>query len=167
MKILVTGGIGFLGKHLIPKLVEDGHQVLALTRSASSHEALRALGASPVAGDLQSRNLHIPYPQSTPACTRPPCSASLGRARPTSGPTSMARMCCCALPRRQVRGLTPHFRMPERTLLPEITCDLSIPAALERLAFGCANRPSPFANGGLQRSIDCIRRMGWVSRHEW
>jgi nucleoside-diphosphate-sugar epimerase len=58
MKILVTGGTGFLGKHLIAKLVEDGHQVLALTRSASSHEALCALGASPVAGDLQSRNLH-------------------------------------------------------------------------------------------------------------
>jgi len=58
MNILVTGGTGFLGKHLISKLVEDGHRVLALTRSASSHEALRALGASPVAGDLQSRNLH-------------------------------------------------------------------------------------------------------------
>jgi nucleoside-diphosphate-sugar epimerase len=58
MKILVTGGTGFLGKHLIPKLAENGHQVLALTRSPSSHEALRALGASPVAGNLQSRNLH-------------------------------------------------------------------------------------------------------------
>lgn len=53
MKILVTGGTGLLGGRLIPKLVEDGHRVLALTRSASSHEKLRALGASPVAGDLE------------------------------------------------------------------------------------------------------------------
>jgi len=55
MKILVTGGAGFLGRHLIPNLVEGGHQVLALTRSASSHEAVRVLGALPVAGDLRSR----------------------------------------------------------------------------------------------------------------
>ena len=46
MKILVTGGTGLLGGRLIPKLVEDGHQIFALTRSASSHDKLKALGAS-------------------------------------------------------------------------------------------------------------------------
>jgi nucleoside-diphosphate-sugar epimerase len=53
MKILVTGGTGFLGARLIPKLVESGHQVFALTRSALSHEKLRGLGATPVQGDLE------------------------------------------------------------------------------------------------------------------
>lgn len=53
MRILVTGGTGFLGARLIPKLVERGHELFALTRSASSHEALRSLGATPVAGNLE------------------------------------------------------------------------------------------------------------------
>lgn len=53
MKILVTGGTGFLGARLIPKLVQSGHSVFALTRSASSHEKLRAMGATPVEGDLE------------------------------------------------------------------------------------------------------------------
>lgn len=54
MKILVTGGTGLLGSRLIPKLVQDGHQIFALTRSASSHDKLKALGASPVDADLES-----------------------------------------------------------------------------------------------------------------
>lgn len=54
MKILVTGGTGLLGGRLIPKLVEEGHQVFALTRSGASHDKLTALGASPVDGDLES-----------------------------------------------------------------------------------------------------------------
>lgn len=53
MRILVTGGTGFLGKRLISKLAHDGPEVFALTRSKSSHEQLRTLGASPVAGDLE------------------------------------------------------------------------------------------------------------------
>jgi nucleoside-diphosphate-sugar epimerase len=54
MKILVTGGTGLLGGRLIPKLVEAGHQIFALTRSASSHARLIAMGATPVAADLGS-----------------------------------------------------------------------------------------------------------------
>lgn len=55
MKILVTGGTGLLGGRLIPKLVEGGHQIFALTRSVSSHAKLKVMGATPVDADLESR----------------------------------------------------------------------------------------------------------------
>src|SRR5580692_11838008 len=53
-KILVTGGSGFLGARLIPRLVSDGHEVFALARSPSSDEKLRGFGATPVRGDLEA-----------------------------------------------------------------------------------------------------------------
>lgn len=54
MRILVTGGSGFLGSRLIPELVRDGQEVLALARSAVSDEKVKALGAMPVRGDLEN-----------------------------------------------------------------------------------------------------------------
>ncbi|MBV8415661.1 MAG: NAD-dependent epimerase/dehydratase family protein [Verrucomicrobia bacterium] len=54
MKILVTGGTGLLGGRLIPKLVERGHQIFGLTRSASSYTKLVAMAATPIDADLES-----------------------------------------------------------------------------------------------------------------
>lgn len=54
MKILVTGGSGFVGARLIPRLVSDGHEVFALARSPSSDEKVRGFGATPVRGDLEA-----------------------------------------------------------------------------------------------------------------
>jgi nucleoside-diphosphate-sugar epimerase len=36
MKLLVTGATGFIGQHLVSKLIEQGHIVLAVSRSAAS-----------------------------------------------------------------------------------------------------------------------------------
>ena len=54
MRSFVTGGSGFVGRELIRALVERGHQVRALARSAKSDAVVRAAGAEPVSGDLDS-----------------------------------------------------------------------------------------------------------------
>jgi nucleoside-diphosphate-sugar epimerase len=51
MKILVAGASGALGRQLVPRLVANGHEVVGMTRSASKQQAVRDLGAIPVAAD--------------------------------------------------------------------------------------------------------------------
>ncbi|MGC4406727.1 NAD-dependent epimerase/dehydratase family protein [Rhizobium rosettiformans] len=49
---LVTGGSGFVGGHLIRRLLSDGWRVRALGRSTEALAGVQAMGAEPVAGDL-------------------------------------------------------------------------------------------------------------------
>lgn len=44
MKTFVTGGTGFLGGHLVRRLVESGHKVTVLARETSNTEKLKPLG---------------------------------------------------------------------------------------------------------------------------
>lgn len=52
MRVLVTGGTGFLGQHLVQRLLADGAWVCVLTRSSAKAERLAALGAEPVVGEI-------------------------------------------------------------------------------------------------------------------
>jgi nucleoside-diphosphate-sugar epimerase len=52
MKVLVTGGSGFIGGHLLPKLTELGHEVYSLERYVTGRYVLGARTAT-VFGDLR------------------------------------------------------------------------------------------------------------------
>jgi nucleoside-diphosphate-sugar epimerase len=56
MKAFVTGGTGFIGKHVIRKLVERKYDVYALVRSESSVAEMAQLGATAVRGDISDIN---------------------------------------------------------------------------------------------------------------
>jgi nucleoside-diphosphate-sugar epimerase len=51
MKVLVTGGTGAIGKFLLPLLVENKHEVTALTRSVTKGEQIEDIGVSAIIVD--------------------------------------------------------------------------------------------------------------------
>ena len=52
---MVMGATGAVGQHLLPMLIDDGHEVVAVTRTPARADALRALGALPVVADALDR----------------------------------------------------------------------------------------------------------------
>ena len=52
MKAFVTGGTGFIGEHVVHLLRERGDDVVALVRTPAKADALKALGAEIIEGDL-------------------------------------------------------------------------------------------------------------------
>lgn len=52
MRVFVTGGTGLIGSAVVAELHDNGHTVLALTRSDASALAAEAVGAEPLRGAL-------------------------------------------------------------------------------------------------------------------
>jgi nucleoside-diphosphate-sugar epimerase len=51
MRVFVAGATGAIGKQLVPRLVEAGHEVHGMTRSESKQAMLHGLGAVPAVAD--------------------------------------------------------------------------------------------------------------------
>ena len=56
MKVFVTGGTGAIGKFLLPLLLENKHEVVALTRSVIKATSLEEAGVSAVIADPLDKN---------------------------------------------------------------------------------------------------------------
>jgi len=52
MRVLVVGASGAIGTHLVPQLIERGHEVIGTYRSPGNAERIRALGVEAIALDL-------------------------------------------------------------------------------------------------------------------
>ncbi|MGI5421945.1 NAD-dependent epimerase/dehydratase family protein [Actinomadura luteofluorescens] len=56
MRVLVAGATGAMGKELVPRLVDAGHEVFAMVRNESGKSEAARLGAMPVIADALDRS---------------------------------------------------------------------------------------------------------------
>jgi 2-alkyl-3-oxoalkanoate reductase len=56
MKIFVIGGTGLVGSYLLPLLIENKHEVYALTRSENKIEKINRLGTHAIFGDIRDKS---------------------------------------------------------------------------------------------------------------
>jgi nucleoside-diphosphate-sugar epimerase len=56
MRILIAGATGAVGRRLVPVLLDAGHEVVAMTRTAAKADGLREIGALPVVADALDRD---------------------------------------------------------------------------------------------------------------
>jgi len=53
MRIFIIGGTGLVGSYLLPKLIDNGHEVFVLTRNENKIERIKKLGAYGILGNIR------------------------------------------------------------------------------------------------------------------
>ncbi|KXG49165.1 uncharacterized protein PGRI_030350 [Penicillium griseofulvum] len=56
-RIFITGASGYIGGVVVEQAIQQGNHVIALSRTEASDEKIRALGATPVRGGLESHSV--------------------------------------------------------------------------------------------------------------
>jgi len=57
MKVLVTGGTGFAGSHLVNRLISDGFEVRVIARNSKKAEKLKEKGVGIILGDITDKDV--------------------------------------------------------------------------------------------------------------
>jgi uncharacterized protein YbjT (DUF2867 family) len=129
MRLLVTGGSGFLGRHVLARAAQRGHSCVALARSPAAAEAVAGCGATPLAGDLGDG------PSLTAAFASAGCEALVNLASLGFGhaPTVVAAAVAAGLDRTVFVSTTA------------VTTALPVPSRAVRLAAEQHIRSSPLA----------------------
>src|SRR3954452_10712286 len=55
MRILIAGATGAVGQRLVAMVLDEGHEVVAMTRTPAKADGLRERGAMPVVADALDR----------------------------------------------------------------------------------------------------------------
>src|SRR6516165_2363994 len=98
MRIAVIGATGVVGRHVVPRLREHGHEVRAVVRAETDAGALRRLGIDAVQGDMTqsrpdaatSRSMSI----ADAVAWRAGSSGVVSSIRSDVPPTRKAMLCC-------------------------------------------------------------------------
>ncbi len=57
-RIVILGGTGFVGSHLVPRLHQDGHRITLLSRNREKHRELGVIpGVSVISADVNDREV--------------------------------------------------------------------------------------------------------------
>ena len=83
MRIFVAGATGALGRPVVRRLTEVGHEVTGMTRCPEKRRVLEGLGARPVGADV----LDAAAAQRAVGEARPDAVINLLTALPPAGPT--------------------------------------------------------------------------------